>query len=65
MKKTKSNDIIAGNGRVLKAYTYVLTLQSCKSLSVCFLILEVKQGNQSDNIYCLRKVFPFQKYKKD
>ena len=30
---------------------YMLTLQSCKSQSVCFLILEVKQGSLSNTIY--------------
>ena len=43
----------------------MLTLQSCKSLSVCFLVLKVKQGSLSNSIYYLSKVFPYQKYKKD
>ena len=38
---------------------YMLTLQSCKSLSVCFLILEVKQGSLSVfsvNLVCKKEL---------
>ena len=43
----------------IKKNIYMLTLQSCKFSKCLFLILWVKQVSQSDNIYCLPKVFPF------
>ena len=45
--------------------TYMLTLQTCKSLDPCFLALFVKHVSQSINIYYLHKVFMVILFKKD